>query len=333
SMEITGAVVALDSTEAVVEEAIRNNCNLVIAHHPIVFSGLKKFTGKNYVERTIIKAIKNDIAVYAIHTNLDNVQAGVNAMIAKKLSLKNTRILSPKENLLRKLVTFCPKTEAEKVRNALFEAGAGAIGNYDECSFNAEGTGTFRGNEQTNPYVGEKGKRHLENEERIETIYPQHLEGRILAALRASHPYEEIAYDIYPLLNKWQQVGSGMTGETETVFSLEDFLAHVKRSLAVPVIRYTPVEGKKVKKVAVCGGSGSFLLNDAIRAGADVFITADYKYHQFFDGDGKIVVMDVGHFESEQFTIQLLADFLKQKFPTFAVRQTGVNTNPITYYT
>lgn len=333
SIEVTGAIVALDCIEAVIDEAIAHKYNLVIAHHPIVFSGIKKLNGKNYVERTIIKAIKNDIAIYAIHTNLDNVMPGVNARIGEKLGLKNLRILSPKNGLLRKFVTFCPADSAEKVRQALWNAGAGVIGNYDSTSFNAAGTGTYRGNESSNPVIGEKGKLMREPEERIEMIYPAHLEGKVLAALRASHPYEEIAYDLFPMENKWPLVGSGMVGELEKAVPAEEFLTGLKESMQAQVVRYTPIPGKLVQKVAVCGGSGSFLLRDAMAAGADVFVTADFKYHQFFDGEGRIVIADIGHFETEHFTIELLSDLLKQKFPTFAVRQTGVNTNPITYLT
>jgi dinuclear metal center YbgI/SA1388 family protein len=332
-MDVTGILVALDCLETVIDEAIDSKCNLVVAHHPIVFSGLKKINGKNYVERVIIKAIKNDIAIYAIHTNLDNVQAGVNAKIGEKLGLKNLRILSPKSGLLRKLVTFCPVAQAEQVRSALFEAGAGRIGNYDECSFSLPGNGTFRGNDSTNPFAGKKGQRHTEAEERIETIFPVQNEKKILKALLASHPYEEVAYDIYPLSNQWKQVGSGMIGELENAIPVMDFLESLKTSMKARVVRYTPVTGKMISKVAICGGSGSFLLPDAMAAGADVFVTADFKYHQFFDGEGKIVIADIGHFETEQFTIELLVEILKQKFPTFAVRQTGVITNPITYLT
>lgn len=331
--EITGILVALDCTEAIIAEAIATGCNLVVAHHPIVFSGLKKFNGKNYVERTVIAAIKNNIAIYAIHTNLDNVQLGVNAKIADRLGLENTKILSPKSGLLRKLVTFCPANDAEKVREALWAAGAGYIGNYDKVSFNVSGTGTYRGNENSNPVIGEKGKMMREPEDRIEIIFPSHLEARLLSALRASHPYEEIAYDVFPMQNEWQQVGSGMIGEFAQSMTQNEFLAHVKAKMNCEVIRFTPNPSKNIKKVAVCGGSGSFLLREAIGNGADAFVTADFKYHQFFDGEGKILIADIGHFESEQFTIDLLIDKLKDIITTFAVRKTEINTNPITYYT
>jgi dinuclear metal center YbgI/SA1388 family protein len=332
-MEVTGILIALDCLEAIVDEAIANKCNTIVAHHPIIFSGLKKINGKNYIERVIIKAIKNDIAILAIHTNLDNVFAGVNHKIAERIGLKNLEILAPKRDVLRKFITYCPPDAAEKVRQALWAAGAGRIGNYDEVSFNSPGTGTYKGNENSNPVIGKKGKLEREPEERVEMIYPAHIEGKILAALRASHPYEEIAYDLVVLENGWKQVGSGMTGELEKAVPVEEFLKHLKAVMQADVVRYTAIKGKMVKKVAVCGGSGSFLLQNAISAGADVFVSADFKYHQFFDADGKIVIADIGHFESEQFTIDLLYDNLKQKFPTFAIRKTGVNTNPITYLT
>jgi dinuclear metal center YbgI/SA1388 family protein len=331
SWEVSKALICLDSTEEVIDEAIKNGCNLVIAHHPIIFNGLKKITGRNYIERTIIKAIKNDIAIYAIHTNLDNVRQGVNAKIAAVLGLNDTFILSPKSELLRKLVTFCPVEQAEKVRNAIFEAGAGHIGNYDSCSFNVKGIGTFRGNEQSNPFVGEQGTLHQEEEERIEVIYPDYLENKILQALHTAHPYEEVAYDIYPLKNKFTQTGSGICGDLKTEIEIHAFLQLVKERFNAGMIRYTNPVKAKIKKIAVCGGSGSFLLKDAIAAGADAFITADFKYHQFFDADNNLIIIDIGHYESEQFTSQLLFDYLQQKFPTFALVLSKTKTNPINY--
>jgi dinuclear metal center YbgI/SA1388 family protein len=330
--EVTGILICLDSTEAVIDEALKNNCNLVVAHHPILFSGLKKLNGKNYVERTVIKAIQNNIAIYAAHTNLDNILHGVNEKICRQIGLTNYRILSSKSNLLKKLVTFCPVEHAEKVRNALFASGCGQIGNYDECSFNAEGTGTFRGGENTNPFAGEKGKRHSEKEIRIETIFESHKESNVIHALMHAHPYEEVAYDIYPLTNKYQDVGSGMIGELETPMNEPDFLRHLKSVMKTGCIRHTKFSGKQVATVAVCGGSGSFLLNDAIRQEADVFVTADFKYHQFFDADGQTVIADIGHYESEQYTKELLHDLLVNNFSTFAVRLSEVDTNPVKYF-
>ncbi len=330
--EIQQALISLDCTEAVVDEAITQNCQVIISHHPIVFRGLKRFNSKTYVERVVEKAIRNHIAIYAIHTNLDNVMGGVNAKICETLGLKNCRILAPKNNLLKKLVTYAPLAQAEAVRTALFNAGAGNISNYSECSFNAKGTGTFKGNEDTDPYVGEPGKRHTENEVRIETIYPATIESKLLMALVLAHPYEEVAYDLYELTNQHQQVGSGMMGELDMPVDEEAFLQHVKEKMHARVIRHTALTGKSVKKVAVCGGAGGFLLKQAIAAGADMFITADYKYHEFFDAEGKIVIADIGHFESEQFTQQLLYEIIQKKFSNFAVRLTGINTNPVKYF-
>lgn len=328
---VTGILITLDSTEAVIQEAIDKNCNLVIAHHPIVFSGLKKITGKNYIERTVIKAIQHDVAIYAAHTNMDNIAGGVNEMIAQKLELENVRVLAPKGSSLKKLVTYCPLEKADAVREALFHAGAGHIGNYDSCSFNLEGTGTFRASAMAQPYVGEIGALHTEKEIRIETVYPFYLEKSILSALFKAHPYEEVAYDIYVLDNKNALVGSGAIGELKAAMPIQDFLKMIKNVFHAGAIRYTRPVTDMVKTIAVCGGSGSFLLSDAIKSGADVFVTADFKYHQFFDAEDKIVIADTGHFENEQFTKELFYEFLKKKNYTFAVHLSKVDTNPINY--
>ena len=333
NMEVTGILVALDSIEAIVDEAIEKKCNLIVAHHPIVFSGLKKINGNSYVERVLIKAIKNDIAIYAIHTNLDHVLNGVNSKICEKIGIQNYKILAPKKGLLRKLVTYCPKQHTAAVRKSLWEAGAGEIGNYFEVSFSAEGIGTFKGNENSNPVFGVKGELIEESEDRLEIIYSVNKETAILSALFKSHPYEEVGYELIPIANSWQDVGSGMIGNLNTPIPLNDFLQTLKVAMNTAVIRYTPIAGKMIAKVAVCGGAGSFLVQDALSAGADILISADFKYHQFFDGEGEMVIADIGHFESEQFTIDLLADLLKQKLPTFAILKTGINTNPITYLT
>jgi dinuclear metal center YbgI/SA1388 family protein len=330
--EIHQVLISLDCVEAVVDEAIATNCQVIISHHPIVFKGLKKFNSKTYVERVVEKAIRNNIALYAIHTNLDSVQTGVNARICEMLGLENPRILVPKQGLLKKLVTYVPTNHVDQVRNALFHAGAGTIGNYSECSFNAEGSGTFKGNEDSDPYVGEPGVRHTEEETRIETVYPANLESKILMALILAHPYEEVAYDLYALTNQNQQVGSGMIGELEQPMHAEEFLYHLKEKMHVHIIRHTAFTGKPIKKVAVCGGSGGFLLKHAIGAGADIFITADYKYHEFFDADGKIIIADIGHFESEQFTQQLLQEMISKRFHDLPIRLTSVNTNPVRYF-
>lgn len=332
SAEVSAALVTLDVTEAVVDEAIKRKAGLIIAHHPIVFSGLKKITGKNYIERTLIKAIKNDVAIYAAHTNLDSVTSGVNGKICEKLGLENCKILQPSSGMLKKLVTYVPVDHAEKVREAIFAAGAGNIGNYDSCSFNVHGQGTFRGSETANPFVGEKGEQHYENEIRLETVFPSYLQGKTIAALVQAHPYEEVAYDIYSLDNSFDQIGMGMIGSLPKEKSETAFLRQLKKTFDVKLVRHTALQEKRVKKVAVCGGAGSFLLNQAIAAGADFFVTGDFKYHQFFDAENKIVIADIGHFESEQFTKELFYELLTKKFPKFAVHLSEVNTNPVFYF-
>ena len=330
--DCTGIVCTLDATEAVILEATATGCNLVVAHHPIIFSGIKKLTGKSYVEKTIITAIKNDIAIYAIHTNLDNVLPGVNSRIADQIGLINRKTLVEKQINLCKLVVFAPVDASEKIKSAIFEAGGGVISNYSDCSFTSNGTGTFKAGDNTNPYVGEKGKRHEENESRIEVIFPAYLQHTLVKAVLNVHPYEEVAYDVYPLSNTLKDVGSGLIGELSEPCEEKELLKLLKLNFHLQVIRHTPLTGKMVKTIAVCGGAGSFLTKQAIAAGADVFITGDIKYHEFFDAENKLLLADIGHWESEQFTIDLLVDFLVANFPTFAVQKSKVITNPVNYF-
>jgi dinuclear metal center YbgI/SA1388 family protein len=283
-------------------------------------------------ERIIATAIRKDIAIYSMHTNLDNTDEGVNRILCEKLGLENLSILRKTTGILKKLVTFCPVEHADKVRLAIFNAGAGHIGEYDQCSFNAEGQGSFRAGDRANPFVGNVGEMHFEKETRIETIYPAYLQKSVIRALLESHPYEEVAYDIYPLENEFKQAGAGMMGELKEAMAETDFLQLIKQTLNIPVIRHSALLGKKVKKVAVCGGSGSFLIPDAIRHNADIFVSADIKYHQFFDAEGKIVIADAGHFETEQFTCILLEGYLKKKFPNFAVQISETPVNPVKYF-
>jgi len=330
--KVNGVLVSLDCTEEVVEEAIAKGCNLIVSHHPIVFKGLKKLTGSNYVERTVIKAIRSDIALYAIHTNLDNVPTGVNKMIADKIGLDNTRILSPKSGELEKLEVFVPSDHQDTLREAIFAAGGGEIGEYSKCSFNTEGKGTFLPGEDSDPYSGKRGKMEEASEVKIEIMYPTYLRNKILFAMRKSHPYEEVAHYIHPVSNVNQFLGSGMVGELSADLDLKQFLEHLKNAMDLKVIRHTPSVSEKVKRVAICGGSGSFLLGAAKAAGADIFITGDFKYHEFFDAENDIVIADIGHYESERFTVDLIGTFIREKFSTFATHFTEVNTNPIHYF-
>ena len=329
--EVKGVLITIDVTEQIIEEAINLKTNLIISHHPVIFSGLKKLTDQTSLERTIIKAIQNRITIYSAHTNLDNIQNGVNGIIADKIGLKNKKILVPKKNSLSKLVTFVPIEHIDNVRNAVFGAGAGKIGNYDSCSFNIEGKGTFKGNEDTHPYVGEKGKLHKENEIRFESIFPNYLRNNIIKSLIESHPYEEVAYDIYPVTNEYLLAGSGMIGDLEKEIEEKQFLQKIKEIFNSGCIRHTTLLGKSIKKVAICGGSGSFLLQSAIKNKADIFISTDFKYHQFFEAENKILIADVGHYESEQFTKDIFYNLLTKNFSTFAIHLSKNNTNPINY--
>lgn len=325
-------LISLDCTEEVVQEAMDKGCDLIISHHPIVFKGLKKFNNANYVERTVIKAIKNNIALYAIHTNLDNVVGGVSSKIASKLALVNQAILSPKAGQLKKLVVYVPRANVEDVRKALFEAGAGAIGDYDECSYNTAGYGTFKPLDGANPTIGSIGTQERVEETKIEVVFPAYLERNIVVSMLAAHPYEETAYHIVTLENTLPNVGSGIIGNLESPMDGSEFLAYLKNKMNLKVIRHTELLDKPIQRVAVCGGAGGFLLKEAKRSGADIFITGDYKYHEFFDAEKCIVIADIGHFESEQFTQELLLDVIQKKFVNFAVLITEIDTNPIKYY-
>ena len=338
NQELTNVLVCHDALEEVINEAISKNCNLVVCFHPILFEGIKKITGRNYVERAVLKAIRNDICIYAMHTALDNHPLGVNKIFCDALGLTNTKILIPKKNFIRKLVTFAPNNEAENVRNALFNAGAGRIGNYENCSFTSVGIGTYQGNEDSNPVVGERFEMMSSAEIKIEVTFEKHLESKILKALFQSHIYEEVAYEITVLQNQHQNIGLGMIGELETEMDEQEFLQLVKRKMQADGIRHSQFLNKKIKKVAVLGGAGSFAISNAIIAGADIFLTSDLKYHQFYEAENKILLADIGHFESERYTKDYIVDCLSKKMITFAnnfpkskIVLSEINTNPVKY--
>lgn len=329
--EATGALLCLDVTEAILDEAIALGFNLVIAHHPLLFKGYKSITGRDYVERCILKAIKNDLVVYAAHTNLDNAPGGVNFKIAEKIGLKNPRILEAKENALIKLVTFVPSDQAEDVRKALFSVGCGCIGNYDSCSYNLEGEGTFRAREGTHPFCGKIGEFHSEKEIRIETVLPAYKKTEAIKALLAAHPYEEPAFDIYSLQNTWPQAGAGIIGVLETPENELDFLKRIKKTFDTDCLKHNKLAGREIQTVAVCGGAGSFLIPLAISNRADVFITGEIKYHDYFGHEDNILLAEIGHYESEQYTKEIFYTIIRNLFPNFAVQLTKVDTNPIKY--
>ncbi|TYP97557.1 dinuclear metal center YbgI/SA1388 family protein [Tenacibaculum adriaticum] len=329
--EVTGVLVTLDTLEETVDEAIAKNCNLIVSFHPIIFNGLKKLNGNNYVERVVLKAIKNNIAIYATHTALDNSNNGVSAKMCEVLGLENTQVLIPKKGIIKKLTTYIPFADANDLRNKLFEAGAGNIGNYDHCSFNVEGKGSYRGNPDSNPTVGEKGKLMFEEETCISVVFENYLEGKVLKALFSNHPYEEVAYEIITLDNTNQNIGMGMIGELSSEMNEKDFLQFVKKIFKTDCVRHSELLNKSIKKVAVLGGSGSFAISNAIRSKADAYVSADFKYHEFFKAEKRILLADVGHYESEQFTKNLLVEYLTEKFSNFAIILSEKSTNPIHY--
>ena len=328
----TGVLTSLDLTAEVIEEAIEKQLNLIVVHHPPIFKGLKQLVATDPVSRLLTKAIKSDLCIYAIHTNLDNVLWGVNGEIANRLGLQNTSVLSPLSDTHQKLVTFVPLAHAETVRNAIFQAGAGAIGNYRECSFGHSGSGTFKALENANPFVGEINQRHTEAEERIEVILPIHLQAAVLKAMTDAHPYETVAYDLFPLNNQFDELGGGIIGTLPNPMEENEFLSLLKNLFKTGVIKHSPYTGRKIQKVALCGGSGKSMIINSLRKKADAFITADLGYHDFFTPDGRLLLADIGHFESEQYTSDLLERAIKEKFPTFAVLKTGRNTNPVNYF-
>ncbi len=329
--EVSGILVTLDTLESVIDEAITNKCNLVVSFHPIIFSGLKKLTGKTYVERVVMKALKHDIAIFAIHTALDNAFNGVNDMICERLGLINTKILIPQNETIKKLTTYVPISEVEELREALFTAGAGSIGNYENCSFNIEGYGTYKGNDESSPTKGQKGEFEKEKETQISITFPKHVQSQVLETLFKVHSYEEVAYEVTTLENKNQHIGMGMIGELPNALNIKLFLKDVKHKMKTPCIRHSELCKTNIKKVAVLGGSGSFAISAAKAAGADAFITADLKYHDFFQAENSIVLIDVGHYESEQYTKNLIASYLTKKITNFAIILSTSDTNPVKY--
>lgn len=329
--EVTGVLVTLDTLEQTIDEAIKKKCNLIVSFHPIIFGGLKKINGNNYVERVVLKAIQHNIAIYATHTALDNSNNGVSAKMCEVLGLENPHVLLPKRGVIKKLTTYVPFAEANNLRQKLFETGAGNIGNYENCSFNIEGKGSFKGNENSNPTVGKRGELMFEEETCIFVIFEARLEGNILKTLFKNHPYEEIAYEIVTLDNPNQNIGMGMIGELPLKMNEKDFLKLVKSTFKTDCVRHSELLGKPIKKVAVLGGSGSFAIKNAIMANADAYISADFKYHEFYKAEKRILLTDVGHYESEQFTKKLLVDYLTKKFSTFAIILSEKSTNPIHY--
>ncbi|MFY8188161.1 MAG: Nif3-like dinuclear metal center hexameric protein [Flavobacterium sp.] len=330
--EITGVLVCHDALEACVDEAIHNNCNVVVCFHPILFSGLKKITGKSYVEKAVMKAIKNDVAIFAIHTALDNHPKGVNKIICDRLGLLNSKVLIPKEQYIKKLVTFTPAENFDHLREALFKAGAGTIGNYDKCSFSSDGVGTYRGGEDSNPVIGAKHELMQATEKKLEVTFEKHLQNKILTALFEHHIYEEVAFEIYSLDNLHQNIGLGRIGILPEPMDEISFLNLVKSTFGCGIIRHSTFLGKKIQKVAVLGGSGASAIKNALQQGAEAFLTADLKYHDFYTAENQLLLCDIGHFESERFTKNYIVEILTKNFPNFAIILSEQNTNPVKYF-
>lgn len=329
--EVDSAILSVDVTEEVVEEAVRTGAGLIISHHPLIFSELKSITGKNMTERAIIGALKNDIAICSVHTNLDQAVGGVSYRMAGKMGLKKAVPLVPLTGKLAKIVLFVPSDHAEKVRDAMFAAGAGSVGGYDRCSYYSSGTGTFRAGDNASPWVGERGTDHHEPEVRVESVMPRHIAGKVVAAVKRVHPYEEVAFDIVNIENEIQGAGMGVVGELAEPLPATEFVALLRESFNLEGLRYSPFKGGEIFKVAMCGGAGGSLTGRALAAGADAFVTADVRYHTFFEGEGKMLIADIGHYESEKCSLEILYEIITKNFPKFAVRFSTINTNPVNY--
>ena len=332
SKQCTGVLVSHDCIEVVLDEALDTNCNLIVCFHPILFTGLKKITGRDYVEKVILKAIRNEIAIYALHTRLDNHPEGVNKLLSDRLGLLESKVLIPKPSGLKKLSTYVPKSDVDDVLQALHQAGAGAIGNYSECSFILEGKGQFRGNEKSQPHIGNPSEKTQVEEVQIQVVFESYLKEKIQNALITAHPYENIAYEIFILDNTLDKVGIGRIGKLAQPHTEEQFLSFVKEKLQTQLIRHSPFTRKPIETVAVLGGSGSFAISNALSQKADAFITADLKYHHFYQGGNTLLLLDVGHFESEQFIKNLIVDYLSKKLPNFAIILSHAKTNPVNYF-
>lgn len=331
-VDITGVLICVDVIPEVVDEAIANNCNMIVSHHPLIFPNIKRITGSNSVEKSIVKALQNNVSIYCGHTNFDKAQNGVSMKMCEKLGLNNCTVIDSEKHILRKIAVFVPESHADEVRNAMFAAGAGTIGDYDECSFNLAGTGTFRAGTNCNPYVGSIGERHHEKEIRVEVICPSYLQSKVVSAMLKVHPYEEPAFDIYQLENQWNQIGLGAVGDLDSEITETEFLEKVKRTFNVGNIRHSATTGRKIRRVAVCGGSGASYIRSAVAMNVDAYVTADIKYHDWFLAEGKILLLDIGHYESEQFTKEIFYDIIAPKCSGISICLSTINTNPINNY-
>lgn len=327
---ITGVVLCTDVRECIVDEAIACGANLIISHHPLIFHGLKKLTGRNYVERTVLKAIRHGVSIYCAHTNLDNARGGVSYKMAEKLGMKNVEVLDPQVGTQRKIVVFVPQAQAADVEQAMWRAGAGTLGDYDRCSYRVEGEGRFHALDGANPFAGEVGEDHVENEVRVEVLVNKARCSAVIVAMLAAHPYEEPAFDVIPLENADRYSGSGVIGDIEEIGG-SDFMHRLKEAFGVDTVRFSGNLDRKVKRVALCGGAGSFLAGKAMSMGADVYVTGDMKYHEFQGNEERIILADIGHYESEQYTKEIFADIIASLHPDFEVKYANEEQNQVKY--
>lgn len=336
--KIRNIMLCLELTEKVLKEALQKNCNFIFTHHPLIFSPIKKLdTEKDSQAKLIETVIKNNLIVYSAHTNLDFTKDGVSFELARVLKLKNVRFLQNEVDNQLKIVVYVPSDHLEEISSAIFEAGAGTIGEYNSCSFRINGTGTFKGSHKSNPAIGKKETLETVEEIRLEAIVDTWNLKKVLNAISKNHPYEEPAFDVIPLKNKNVNHGAGAIGELDAEMTEKVFLSHIAKCLRVKNFKYTDGRGKKIKKVAVCGGAGSEMLRTAISSGADAFITADIKYHTYHDAQDRILLVDAGHFETEIFSLnsvdkkikKILDDELEDRIKVF--HYSG-STNPIKFY-
>ncbi len=335
--EVKNILISLDFTDRVLDDAIKKRCNLIITHHPFLFNPLRKIdTSKDRKSILLEKLIKNDITLYSAHTNLDFTKEGVSFQLARKLKLKNISFLVNLKSNQYKIIVFVPADAVDKVAQAIFNAGGGIIGQYSHCSFRTPGVGTFFGSEKTNLAVGKKISFEKIDEVKLEVLVNSWKQHKVISAMIKSHPYEEVAYDVIPVENSNVNYGSGAVGELENPISPGDFLNHVVRNLKIKNFRYTKGKNSKIRRVAVCGGSGSDLIRDAVNQNADAFITADLKYHTFQDYEGKIMLVDAGHYETEIHSLdevkRRLTNFLHERNSKVKIFKYSGSTNPIVFF-
>jgi dinuclear metal center YbgI/SA1388 family protein len=308
---VRGILVSLDADLPVIQEAVRKRRTMIVTHHPFLFRPLRSIDTGSERGKIIELLLRHRISLYAAHTNLDFSAGGTSHALAEALGVTHPVFLRRSHRLQKKIVTFVPPEHVDRIAQAMAAAGAGILGDYDECSFRVEGIGTFRGNEKSSPTVGKRGRRERVRETRLEMVVAGRQLEQVIGALQKEHPYEEVAYDVFPCENVSTTHGAGVVGSLRRPVALGTFLLRAKRTLGVKALRYTGNPARRVRTIAVCGGSGAELLDDALAAHADVFLTADVKYHDYQRARGKIALVDAGHFETELPVVPVVAQRLR----------------------